>query len=150
MLSKLVAVFFGLIAKLTGKNSSLTPKSTILNQMEEKRPLPLGMTEFEEWSNRIISGAMLPADPDSQKFALANMLMHLGPTTDHEVDAYLIKSLRKYAINQVADAVRRDLHAKAKERLAAEEAAAASQTQSADTPTNEVASAALKDGPRQQ
>ena len=52
-----------------------------------KRPLPQGMTEFEEWADRIISGALVTADPMSLKFALANMIMHLGPTESHKEDA---------------------------------------------------------------
>jgi hypothetical protein len=75
-----------------------------IKMMNEKRELPTGMTAFEEWSDRIISGTLLPADPQSQKFALATMLMHLSPTTDHECDAYFIKALRKSAVNQIAHA----------------------------------------------
>ena len=115
--------FYALKAKFTGKNSVSTPKDVILDQLNEKRPLPMGATEFEEWSNRIISGTLLTADEESQKFALANMLLHLGPTESHKEDAFFIHSLRKFAINQVADTVRKEIHEKAKARLAAEEAA---------------------------
>lgn len=90
----------------------------------EPRALPLGMKEFDIWAERIISGALLPPasdDPDtqydSQKFALATMIMHLSPTTDHECDGYFIKSLRKGAINQIADAKMKELKAKAQARL---------------------------------
>lgn len=90
--------------------------------MFEPRPLPMGMAEFEEWADRIISGALITADADSQKFALANMLMQLGPTEHHKPDIHFISSLRKIAVNQIADAVRKDIHAKIKEKTAAEEA----------------------------
>lgn len=93
-----------------------------LDLMNEKRPLPVGMNEFEEWSDRIISGTMLPADPESQKFALATMLMHLAPTVDHEIDGYFIKSLRKSAVNQIAHAKMTEIRDRAKARLAEEEA----------------------------
>lgn len=93
----------------------------LVEQMLEKRPLPIGCQEFEEWSDRIISGTLLPADPESQKFALATMLMGLPPTVDHECDGYFIKSLRKSAINQVADAKMKELREKAKARLKAKE-----------------------------
>jgi hypothetical protein len=93
----------------------------LVDEMTEKRPLPIGMDEFDQWADRIISGTLLPADPDSQKFALATMLMHLAPTVDHECDGYFIKSLRKAAINQIADAKMKELHQKAKARLALEE-----------------------------
>jgi hypothetical protein len=53
---------------------------------------------------------------EGQKFALANALMHLGPTESHKPDAFFIHSLRKFAINQVADTVRKELHAAAKAR----------------------------------
>lgn len=77
---------------------------TLIDQMNEKRPLPTGMQEFEDWSDRIISGTLLQATPEVQKFALASMLMHLGPTVDHECDGYFIKSLRKVAVNEIAHA----------------------------------------------
>lgn len=90
--------------------------------LNEKRPLPTGMDEFDQWADRIITGTLLPADPDSQKFALATMLMHLGPTVDHETDLFFIKSLRKAAVNQIAHAKMTELRDKAKARLAEEEA----------------------------
>lgn len=128
MLSKL---WYKLAAKLLGKNFKSTPVNVILDQLNEPRPLPMGRKEFEEWSDRIISGALLPGgaeDPqafaESQKYALANCLMHLGPTESHKPDAFFIHSLRKFAINQVADTVRRELHDAAKARTAAAEQAA--------------------------
>jgi len=114
-------------------NHPSTSKKMIMDQMLEARPLPMGRIEFDEWSERIISGALIPhgkeTDLDvfvqSQQFALANMLMHLGPTESHKPDAYFIHCLRKFAINQVADDVRKELHEAAKLRTAAEEAAKA-------------------------
>jgi hypothetical protein len=124
-------LFHACCAKLLGKNSQSTPKEVIIDQMNESRPLPMGRQEFEEWSERIISGALLKGKVEvddaqvfieSQKFALANMLMHLGPTESHKPDAFFIHSLRKFAINQVADTIRKELHEAAKARTAAEEA----------------------------
>ncbi len=95
------------IGQFTGKNSKYTPKALIKDQLNEKRELPLGRQAFEEWSDRIISGACIPgATPRSIKFALADQLLHLGPTVDFEADLYFIKCLRKFAVNQVADAMR--------------------------------------------
>lgn len=103
-------------------NTRFTPKTAILDQMQERRPLPLGVKEFEEWSDRIISGACIPgATPESQKFALADMILHLGPTESHKEDAYFIHCLRKYAVNQVADEMRKRIRDQAKERLHKEE-----------------------------
>ena len=86
-----------------------TSKKKIMQQLLEKRPLPIGMTEFEEWSNRIISGALIPAEVEDQKFALADMITHLGPTEDHKEDAHFIKYLRKVAVNQIAVAKREEI-----------------------------------------
>lgn len=113
-------------------NAGDLPKETILGQMAERRPLPIGVSEFHEWSDRIISGALLPGGTDdpkvfieSQKFALAGMLMHLGPTESYKEDAYFIHSLRKVAVNQIAHAISKELHEAAKARTAAEDAAKA-------------------------
>lgn len=115
---------------MTGKNSSLTPRTVILDQLNEPRPLPIGRAEFEAWSDRIISGAMMKAgegDGDaaifkkSQVYALAGMLMHLGPTESHKPDAYFIHSLRKYAINQTAHTILQEINIERKAVLAAQE-----------------------------
>ncbi len=132
---------FSAIAKLFRKNSSFTPKEVIIDQMLEPRALPMGRHEFESWSWRIMTGALVPNEDgqpisaeglitaqndkleifaDSQRFALANMLLHLGPTESHKPDAYFIHSLRKFAVNQVADAVRVELRDRAKARTANE------------------------------
>lgn len=103
------------------KNTRFTSKATALTQMNEPRPLPLGRKEFEEWSDRIISGALLTATPESQKFALAEMIMHIKPTDDHVADSFFIKSLRKSAANQIAYAVMEELREKTKARLLKEE-----------------------------
>lgn len=85
------------------KSPPETTVAELIDQMSEKRPLPIGMDEFEVWSDRIISGTLLPGVvPGDMKFALASMLMHLSPTSDHECDGYFIKALRKTAINQIA------------------------------------------------
>lgn len=86
-------------------NSEYTSKKTVIQQMNEPRPLPMGQKEFVEWSDRIISGALIPCDDrDSLVSALAAMLMQLGPTESHKPDAYFIHSLRKAAANEVAHA----------------------------------------------
>jgi len=113
--------FFKAYSYLTGKNSVITPKSVIQEQLLEKRPLPTGVTEFHEWSDRIISGAMLTATSESQKFALANTLINLGPTVAYETDHYFISVLRKHAVNQVADSMRTKIRDEVKARLAKDE-----------------------------
>lgn len=81
----------------------------------------MGRSEFETWASRIIGGALVTADHNSQRYVLANMLMHLGPTESHKPDAHFIHSLRKFAVNQVADEIRREIHAETKARTAAAE-----------------------------
>jgi hypothetical protein len=116
-----VKLYHKLKSKLLGRNTSSTPVAVIQDQMLEPRPLPLGRAEFDIWAERIISGALLDADKESMRFSLANMLLHLGPTESHKPDAFFIHSLRKFAVNQVADAVAREIRDATKARLAKEE-----------------------------
>lgn len=93
------------------------PIEMIVEQMAEPRPLPLGRQDFNDWSDRIISGALIPGvDVESQRFALANSLLHLGPTESHKPDAHFIHILRKLAINQVAHAMAQENRAIVKQR----------------------------------
>lgn len=107
------------------RNDDKTSKEEILKQMSEPRPLPMGRQQFEEWSDRIISGACMDASVthESQKFALAGMLMHLGQTESHKPDAYFIHSLRVCAIKQVALEMTREINASKKSREDAEKPA---------------------------
>jgi hypothetical protein len=114
--------FWRFLSYVMGRNTERTPASVIKEQLNEKRPLPLGRTEFETWSDRIISGACIPgATHESIKFVLADQLLHLGPTVDCETDLYFIKCLRKFAVNQVADTMRREIRDIAKARMEAEQ-----------------------------
>lgn len=119
-------MFHALLAKLTGKNFKSTPPSVIVDQMNEPRPLPMGRKEFHEWSDRIISGSLIPTTVDkethteSQKFALAASLLHIGPTESHKPDAYFIHHLRVSAIKQVAVMMGEELKKERAERLAKE------------------------------
>lgn len=82
----------------------------ITKEMLEKRPLPIGMTQFREWSNRIIQGAMVEASHRSQIWTLAEMVMHLNPTEAFKEDAHFILKLRKAAVNETCAAVMREIH----------------------------------------
>lgn len=88
--------------------------------MNEMRPLPLGRQEFEDWTDRIISGALLPVPPSQQKFVLADMLLHCGPQEDHKEDAFFIKGMRKFAVNQVAVMMRQEIKDQQNAQKAAE------------------------------
>lgn len=103
-------------------------KEEYLREWTTMQPLPQGKKEFEAWSDRIINAANLKCEPgkeqefrQSQKFALADMIMHLGPNEDHKEDAHFIKYLRKVACNQVAHAIMSEIRDKTKERLCDEE-----------------------------
>lgn len=132
-------------AWITGKNPSALPPDMIMGQLTDPRPLPMGRIEFDEWAKRIIAGALVPNEDglrcfhdelkttpeqlekllvfkESQLFTVANLLLHLGPTESHKPDAFFIHSLRKFAVNQVADTIRVEIRDKAKARLATEEA----------------------------
>lgn len=75
-----------------------------------------------EWSERIISGALVDADPDSQRFALASMILQLGPNDAFKADKHFVSQLRKVAANQTAHTMAQEFKAAAQARFAAEEA----------------------------
>lgn len=93
-------------------------------QMNERRPLPLGRTEWAGWVDRIHSGSMLPITRDSAEFTLADMILHLGPTEDFKEDGFFIHSLRKLAANQVAVQMREEAKTRSDKRHAEAEASA--------------------------
>jgi hypothetical protein len=82
-------------------------------------PLPRGMTEFDTWSARLIFAYGLP-DNDSIRFALATMIMHLGPTECDKPRRYFGRAVLKGMSAQVANNVMYQL----KEKQKAEDAAA--------------------------
>lgn len=98
-------------------NTSLTSESLIKSQLFEPRPLPMGLKEFNEWSERIISGALVAADKESQRFALASMIITLGPQESHKPDAHFIHTLRKTASNQIAVGVMEEIKGAQKIRI---------------------------------
>lgn len=84
-------------------------------------PLPMGGTEFNNWSMRIISAAQVPGlTIESARFALSEMLLHVKPTQSFESDAYFIHSLRKGAVNQVAYAIFKEIKDKRDAEIAVE------------------------------
>ncbi len=79
--------------------------------------LPQGIQGFKEWSDSIVSTYNVP-DNDSTRFALATMVLHLGPTVAFKPKFYFALSLYKSAANQVVFAVMEDLKAKQKASVA--------------------------------
>lgn len=96
----------------------------ITQQMMEKRPLPIGRTQFMEWSDRIIAGAMVEASPRSQRWMLAETIMHLNPTEAFKEDAHFILKLRKACVNETANAIMMEIKSEheAEKKLAEETA----------------------------
>jgi len=84
-------------------------------------PLPVGMSEFNKWSDDIISLSGKFADVDSMKFALASQIMHLGAQQAYVPKNYFVKSMRKAAANQVASQAFQDIKNKQQEATKAAE-----------------------------
>ena len=87
-------------------NSEDTPIGDITAQMLERRALPIGRKEFEEWSDRIIAGANVQASTRSLKFSLAAMLLHLGPTEAYKSDGFLFSKKSSRCPNGTCHAYR--------------------------------------------
>ena len=92
-------------------------------ELLERKPLPIGKTQFMEWSDRIIKGSLIDAGHESLRFALASMVMHMGPTEAFREDAFFILQLRKAAVNQTSYAIMEELKEKQKLDKSAEETA---------------------------
>lgn len=83
--------------------------------------LPVGLTEFNEWADSVADTYDLPTqDRDSVHYALATMILHLGPTVAYKSDWYFVLSIRSACAKQVAGATFQDIKARQK---AAEQAA---------------------------
>lgn len=67
--------------------------------------LPVGMTGFEAWADSIQETYKLPTeDKDTVRFALASMIMHLGPQDATKSKYFFVLSLRAGAAKQIAGA----------------------------------------------
>ena len=86
----------------------------------ERKPLPIGRIQFNEWVNRIIEGAAVDADKESLKWSLAGMLMQLSSTEAFKEDAYFMLALRAAAVKQTAHSMAQELKEahEAKKKLA--------------------------------
>lgn len=105
--------------------------------------LPVGLAEFNEWSDSIIELSGKFADEDSLKFAIASMVMHLGPQRSSVPKNYFVSSLRKTAANQVAGQVFLDI--KEKQKAQQEAAKTAAQSTTAEAPAlQEVSNAGVQ------
>lgn len=98
------------------------------------RNLPVGMSDFEKWSDRIILQSGQFANADSMRFALASQIIHLSPQKSKVPDQYFIRSMRKAAANQIASQVFQDIKARQEEaqRKAKEAADTANQSEATE------------------
>lgn len=84
--------------------------------------IPVGMTQFNTWLSSIEELCGPIADSDSIKWVISNEVMRLSPTRDKVPKRFFVKTLRKYAANQLAAATVMDLKMKQEEaRKSAEE-----------------------------
>lgn len=74
--------------------------------------IPTGMTQFNTWLDSIVELAGPIADPDSLKWVVSNEVMRLSSTRNKVPKSFFIKSLRKYAANQLAAATVMELKQK--------------------------------------
>lgn len=116
-------------------------KKTLAKLFQSKpRPLPVGLTEFNAFADRIIEMAGRFADDDSLKFALATSIIHADASKGSIPDKFFVERLRKAAANQVASQVFQDIKVKQ-----AAEQQAAQEKQQAEALANSAASDVQKD-----
>lgn len=104
--------------------------------IDKERPLPVGLTEFNLFANRIISLAGSYADEDSMKFALASIIIHADASKANYSDNYFLQRLRKSAANQVASQVFQDIKLKQTKAQEAAEKAKLVEVTTPETTTN--------------
>jgi hypothetical protein len=101
--------------------------------------LPQGMTEFNDFAEKMIEAAGLPNN-DSTKFAVAAAIVNMPEPKPEVSEDYFVQILKRGAARQVAGQVMWDLKEKQKAAIAAEQAKKVEAT----TPEGTVASDAEK------
>jgi hypothetical protein len=87
-------------------------------------PLPTGVKAFEAWADQIQDTYSLPTeDRDSIHYALATMIMHLGPTQAYKPNWYFVLAIRAGCAKQVAGATFQEIKLRQKALAEAAEAA---------------------------
>lgn len=90
---------------------------------ETVRLLPVGMAEFETWSEALIEQCTGLADPESIKYVLATAIIHGPPDKDRFPDSYFLARIRKAAANQIASQVFQNIKQAQEARIKAAELA---------------------------
>jgi len=83
--------------------------------------MPIGLAEHKAWADSIISLYDFP-DNDSVRFALATMVLHLGPTAAYRSKFYFSIMLKAGAAKQVASAVFQEIKIKQQAEVTAQTA----------------------------
>lgn len=76
------------------------------------RRLPVGVTEFHNWANRIIKKAGQFADEESMKFVLATELIRLERRAKYISDRFFVNALHAAAAKQIGGAMFQEIKAK--------------------------------------
>jgi hypothetical protein len=100
-------------------------------------PLPLGLTEFNDWSNSIILAYDLPGN-DSTYFTLAVMILHMPAGLDAYPKCKVAAQVRKAMSNQVVSQVIQDLKAKQEAAIKAAQQPVEATTQPATAASTDV------------
>lgn len=104
------------------------------------RRLPQGMTESKAWSDSIVKAAGVP-DNDSFRFAIAAMILQLGPLKAFKSKFYFVLALWKGAANQIAGGVMHELKQKQDEANKAAKAAEEASVKAANSTPGAAATA---------
>jgi hypothetical protein len=81
--------------------------------------VPTGLTEFNTWADDIISTYNLPTkERDSIRFALATMVLHMGPMAAYRSKFHFVLMIRTGAAKQVAGAIFTEIKTKQAEATA--------------------------------
>lgn len=93
--------------------------------------IPVGMTAFKQWLDSICDLAGPVADTDSMKWVISNEVMRIKSGQDRIPKIVLVKTLRKYAANQLAGATVIELKEKQEAANAAKQAEATALSEAA-------------------
>lgn len=88
-------------------NTFLLKLKKLFNQVRGLFPsaLPTGMSQFDAWHEKLVATYDLPTqDRDSVRYALATMILHLGPTAAFKPQYYFVLAIRSACAKQVAGA----------------------------------------------
>ncbi len=102
--------------------------------------LPIGMTEYSEWVDSIMSTYYLPTnDKDSVIFAISHDIMRFPPLTTTKAKYYFVLMLRGAAAKQIAGAAFHEVKIRSDERRAELERLAKEKSSSAPVESQQAA-----------